>query len=68
MLDMESLCIEMPCELHSDKAELHSDKAKHFVWNAVDVSMIIIFQAHLLCEKPYSIMLHANYEPKTMLL
>ena len=38
----------------------------HFVWNAVDMSIIIIFHPHSLCENP--LILYANFEPNTMLL
>ena len=36
------------------RCELHFDKIVHFVWNAVDVSIIIIVHAHSLCENAYS--------------
>ena len=42
----------------------------HFVWNAVDVSIIII-HAYSLCEKVYvhrRIILYTNFEPNTLLL
>ena len=41
-------CIEMRCELHFDKTV-------HFVWNVIDVSIIIIVHAHSLCENAYNI-------------
>ena len=36
--------------------ELHFDETMHFVWNAVEVSMIIILHAHSLCEMTYSVL------------
>ena len=57
-------CIEIRCELHFYKTV-------HFVWNAVDVSTIVIIHAHSLCEKAYvhrRIILYTNFEPNTLLL
>ena len=32
----------------------------HFVWNAVDVSMIVVFHAHSLCQNRYSVVRYSS--------
>ena len=38
------------------RCELHFDDTMHCLWNAVEVSMIIILHAHSLCEIIYSVL------------